>query len=94
VPDNPGLKGDSQSVAWLPWPGIRAAFWRSRDAIRGNVKAALSIARNAINDAPIGPIKTNFNTVGNPLVTQGTADMLRNADGQAPAYSLRPRYAH
>ncbi len=52
----------------------------------GNVKAALMLARKAIDAAPISPIKNNTNVVGNPLVTQGTADMLRNADGQAPAF--------
>lgn len=52
----------------------------------GNVKAALSIARRAIDDAAVSPIKNNARVVGNPVVTGSMTDALRNADAQAPAF--------
>lgn len=47
----------------------------------GNIKAALSIARNAIDSVPLTPIKPAYG--GNQLVTDQTAQGMRNADGQA-----------
>jgi len=47
----------------------------------GNVKAALSIARSALDSSPITPIKNTFG--GNQVVTQPVAQAMRNADGQA-----------
>ncbi len=47
----------------------------------GNIKAALSIARNAIDRTPLSPIKNTFG--GNQLVTDATAQRMRQADGQA-----------
>lgn len=52
----------------------------------GNVKAALAIARRAIDEAAISPIKNNARVVGNPLVTEQTAAALRGADAEAPAF--------
>lgn len=50
----------------------------------GNVRAALSIARNALTSSPITPVKNTFG--GNQLVTQQGADFLRNQDAQAGTY--------
>lgn len=50
----------------------------------GNVKAALAIARRAIDSVPVSPIKAP--AVGNPLVTESGAAYLRNADAEAPAF--------
>lgn len=47
----------------------------------GNIKAALSIARSAIDGAPLSPIKNTFG--GNQLVTDATAQGMRQIDGQA-----------
>lgn len=50
----------------------------------GNVKAALSIARKAIDSAAVTPIKAPV--AGNAAVTEGGAAFLRNADAEAPAF--------
>jgi len=50
----------------------------------GNVKAALSIVRKAIDNTGIDPLKTQFG--GNQVVTQGGANFLRNQDAQAGDY--------
>lgn len=47
----------------------------------GNVKAALSIARQAIDGVPLTPIKPTFG--GNQLVTGQMAQRMREADSQA-----------
>ena len=47
----------------------------------GNVKAALSIVRNAIDQTPIKPIKTEFG--GNQLVTEAGANYLKTQDAQS-----------
>jgi len=47
----------------------------------GNIKAALSIARSAIDNVSLTPIKTTYG--GNQLVTAQTAQGMRTADGQA-----------
>lgn len=47
----------------------------------GNVKAALKLARDAIEKMPISPVKTQYG--GNQLVTQGGAAHLQAADAQA-----------
>ena len=52
----------------------------------GNVKAALSIARRAIDEAGVTPLKATNRVVGNPLVTGQTAAALRGADAEAPAF--------
>jgi hypothetical protein len=50
----------------------------------GNVKAALSIVRKALDASPITPIKPTFG--GNQLVTQPLAQAMQQADGQAGAF--------
>ncbi len=50
----------------------------------GNVRAALSIVRNAIDDTPITPVKAEFG--GNQLVTEAGARFLRESDEQAPQF--------
>lgn len=50
----------------------------------GNVKAALMLARKAIDNVNIAPVKASFG--GNQLVTQAGADFLKNQDAQAPAF--------
>ncbi len=50
----------------------------------GNVRAALSIVRNAIDDTPITPVKSEFG--GNQLVTEAGARFLRESDEQAPQF--------
>jgi len=50
----------------------------------GNVKAALTIARKAIDAAQVSPIKAQFG--GNQVVTEGGANFLKNADAEAPAF--------
>lgn len=52
-----------------------------RGAKDGNVKAALNIVRQAIDDTPIQPIKTQYG--GNQLVTEAGANFLRTQDAQA-----------
>ena len=47
----------------------------------GNVKAALKLARDAIEKMPISPVKTQYG--GNQLVTSGGASFLREQDAQA-----------
>lgn len=55
-----------------------------RGTQNGNVKAALSIARKAIDAAQVAPIKMQFG--GNQAVTSGGANFLKSADAEAPAY--------
>lgn len=55
-----------------------------RGTTDGNVKAALSIARNAINTVPVTPLKPTMG--GNQLVTGSQAATLRAVDEQAPAF--------
>lgn len=50
----------------------------------GNVKMALSLVRQAIDDTPLQPVKTTFG--GNQLVTQQGADFLKNQDAQAGSF--------
>lgn len=50
----------------------------------GNVKAALNLVRQAIDDTPLQPVKTEFG--GNRMVTQAGADFLRKQDAQAGDY--------
>lgn len=50
----------------------------------GNVKAALKIAREAIDKAGLAPVKTTYG--GNQLVTPGGAQYLQQQDAQAPAF--------
>ncbi|WP_288253755.1 hypothetical protein [uncultured Hydrogenophaga sp.] len=50
----------------------------------GNVRAALSIVRNAIDDTPITPVKAEFG--GNQVVTEAGARFLRESDEQAPQF--------
>ena len=50
----------------------------------GNVKAALSLVRQAIDDTPITPVKTQYG--GNQLVTEAGAKFLRDQDAQAPQF--------
>lgn len=47
----------------------------------GNVRAALSAIRQAINDTPITPVKNTFG--GNQVVTEQGAQLLRSRDAQA-----------
>lgn len=47
----------------------------------GNVKAALSAVRAAIDETPITPVKTQYG--GNQVVTQAGAQFLRTEDGKA-----------
>jgi hypothetical protein len=55
-----------------------------RGTTDGNVKAALLIARKAIDSAAVSPIKAPV--AGNPAVTGAGAAYLRNADAEAPAF--------
>jgi len=50
----------------------------------GNIKAALSLVRQAIDDTPITPVKAQFG--GNQVVTQAGAKFLRDQDAQAPEF--------
>lgn len=50
----------------------------------GNVKAALSLVRQAIDETPITPVKTQYG--GNQLVTEAGAKFLRDQDAQAPQF--------
>lgn len=50
----------------------------------GNVKAALSLVRQAIDDTPITPVKTQYG--GNQIVTEAGAKFLRDQDAQAPQF--------
>lgn len=50
----------------------------------GNVKAALGIARKALEASPITPLKSAFD--GNQLVTQPLAQAMKSADAEAPAF--------
>lgn len=68
---------DAQSLDSL-MTAIATAQRGSRD---GNVRMALSAVRQAINDTPILPVKTQFG--GNQLVTEQGAQFLRNQDAQA-----------
>ena len=52
-----------------------------RGATDGNVRAALSSVRNAINQTPITPVKNTFG--GNQMVTEQGAQFLRGQDAQA-----------
>lgn len=52
-----------------------------RGTADGNVKAALTIARKALDGAPITPLKPTFG--GNQLVTQPVAQAMQAVDGQA-----------
>jgi len=52
-----------------------------RGAQDGNVKAALSVVRNALDSMPMEPIKRQFG--GNQVVTQQGAQFLRNQDAMA-----------
>lgn len=52
-----------------------------RSTTDGNVKAALSVARDAINRMPINPVKNTFG--GSQVVTDAGAQFLRNQDAQA-----------
>lgn len=52
-----------------------------RGTADGNVKAALTIARKALDGVPITPIKPTLG--GNQLVTQPMAQAMQAADGQA-----------
>ncbi len=52
-----------------------------RSTTDGNVKAALKIAREALDGTPIQPIKTHFG--GNQLVTEQGAQYLRSKDAEA-----------
>ncbi|OUM01744.1 hypothetical protein [Variovorax sp. JS1663] len=55
-----------------------------RSTSDGNVRAALGIARRAIDAAPIAPIKAPVQ--GQPLVTEAGAAYLRGSDAEAPAF--------
>lgn len=57
-----------------------AAAQRAAGA-NGNARAALSIARRAIDSTPVNPVKNTFG--GNQVVTQQGAEFLRNQDVQA-----------
>lgn len=50
----------------------------------GNVRAALTAVRNAIDDTPITPVKAEFG--GNQVVTEAGARFLRESDEQAPQF--------
>jgi hypothetical protein len=52
-----------------------------RGTADGNIKAALAIARKAIDGAALSPVKNTFG--GNQLVTAQGANTLRNADASA-----------
>ena len=55
-----------------------------RSTADGNVKAALKIAREALDNTPIQPVKAQFG--GNQLVTEQGAAYLRNQDAAAGKY--------
>lgn len=57
----------------------------SRGTQDGNVRAALKNVRDALEAAPIAPIKRNFG--GSQVATQGMADAMRQAD-DLPAQAL------
>lgn len=55
-----------------------------RSTTDGNVKAALKLARQAIDSVKVEPVKTQFG--GNQLVTEAGAQFLRNQDAQASSF--------
>lgn len=55
-----------------------------RSTTDGNTRAALSLVRQAIDNTPITPVKTNFG--GAQVVTPQTAATMRTADQAAPEF--------
>lgn len=55
-----------------------------RGTTDSNIRAALGIARRAIDNTPLQPVKNTFG--GNQVVTQQTASAMRAADQSAPAF--------
>ena len=57
-----------------------------RGNVDGNVKAALSIARKAIDGSAITPLNNRPPVIGSPLVTSTDAAAMRGADGESGAF--------
>lgn len=57
-----------------------------RGNVDGNTKAALSIARKAIDGSAITPLNNRPPVIGNPLVTSADASAMRSADGESGAF--------